>query len=256
MRQYYASRRNRRCRNDSHIHRPCLDSTQLQKWGGMAESSQVLIQGSFRDRHVVRDFAIDMIDLISDASVPVVWALDPNHKPDTAFTLVDVLKYMASQILQLNHTMLNERSVSLSAARFQSTTAEAGWFSLLGSVLEGLQQIYIVIDLELLNRSVTSETSWLAEFPRLFKSLVARNIRTLVKVAFINPLGVQRDDGHVQAPGATIKITSRTSGRIQKPVRGQRTGKRAAAQPTDQIQSIKYAKNLFQSNKFKILDLK
>ncbi|KAJ3537715.1 hypothetical protein NM208_g6198 [Fusarium decemcellulare] len=184
MRQYYASRRNRRRRIDAGKNQLSLDSTQLQQWGARTESSQLLVQGSFKSRHLTRDFAIDMIDLIVDAGVPVAWALDPDRQPGTAFTSMDVLKYVASQVLKLNHTMLNERSASLNAARFQSISTEAEWFSLLGAVLEGLQQIYLVIDLELLNRAVTPEVSWLTEFPRLFESLVARNIRTVVKVAF------------------------------------------------------------------------
>ncbi|KAF5013873.1 hypothetical protein FDECE_154 [Fusarium decemcellulare] len=159
MRQYYASRRNRRRRIDAGKSQVSLDSTQLQQWGAKAESSQVLVQGSFKSRHLTRDFAIDMIDLIIDARVPVVWALDPDRQLGTAFTSIDVLKYVASQVLKLNHSMLNERSASLNAARFQSISTEAEWFSLLGAVLEGLQQIYIVVDLELLNRAVTPDSS-------------------------------------------------------------------------------------------------
>ncbi|KAH7125898.1 hypothetical protein EDB81DRAFT_201955 [Dactylonectria macrodidyma] len=192
MRQHYASKRHLRRRKGIHVPHSSLSSSQLQEWGAVVESSQVLIHGSFRNRHLARDFAIDMIDLISGAGVPVVWALDPTHDSTTLLTSVDVLKYITLQVLRLNHTMLNERSTALNAARFQSTTSEAGWFSLLGAALEGLQQLYIIIDLELLGRSQTSEQLWLEEFPRLFQGLAMRNIRTVLKVAFVSPLGTQQ----------------------------------------------------------------
>ncbi|KAF4451241.1 hypothetical protein FALBO_16362 [Fusarium albosuccineum] len=198
LRQCYASRRNRRRRIDAGKSQLLLDSNQLQEWGARTESSQLLVQGCFRSRHFTRDFAIDMIDLIVNAGVPIVWALDPDRQPGTTFTSMDVLKYISSQVLKLNHTMLNERSASLNAARFQSISTEAEWFSLLGAVLDGLQQIYLVIDLELLNGTVTPDVSWLTEFPRLFESLAGRNIRTVVKVAFINPLGTQCPDKKAQ----------------------------------------------------------
>lgn len=88
---------------------------------------------------MARDFAVDMIDVITGAGVPVVWALDPTHDSVTATTPPDVLKYVTGQVLRHNHTMLNERSATLNAVRFQSTTTEVGWFSLLGAALEGMQ---------------------------------------------------------------------------------------------------------------------
>ncbi|CAM1509515.1 Fc.00g032540.m01.CDS01 [Cosmosporella sp. VM-42] len=217
IRQRYASKRKLR-RRGGHAaqYHPSLGSTQLQQWGETQESSQILIQGSFRDRHITRDVAIDMIDLISNAGVPVVWALDPTIELTSLFTSVDVLKYIASQILKSNHAMLNERSAALSAARFQSVTTESGWFELLGSVMEGLRQLYVIIDVELLNKAECLGLDWLAEFPRLFDSLSSNNAHVVVKVAFVSPLGTQLDSDGGTFARPTVTISSKKSTRIAK----------------------------------------
>ncbi|KAH6869119.1 hypothetical protein B0T10DRAFT_418954, partial [Thelonectria olida] len=190
------------------IEHSSLSSSQLQKWGALIESSQILIHGSFRNRHLARDFTTDMMDVISDAGVPVVWALNSSRDAPTPLASIDVLKSITLQVLRLNHTMLNERSASLNAARFQSTITEAGCFSLLGAALEGLQQLYIVLDLELLDKIKTSCChTWLQEFPRLFKSLSTRNIHTLLKVAFVSPLGRKQYPPDQTLGNSVIKLT-------------------------------------------------
>jgi hypothetical protein len=179
-------------------------------------SSQILIQGSFRNRHLARDFAVDMIDLVYAAQIPVVWALDPTFDTQLRLTPMDVLKYITLQVLRLNHAMLNERAVTLSAAQFQSTTTETGWFSMLGSALEGLQQLYIIIDLELLTKSAASTQTWLEEFPRLFSELSARKVRTVVKVAFVSPMGTEEYTSEQALKETVIKLFLKPSARNQR----------------------------------------
>ncbi|KAL3291767.1 Nacht domain protein, partial [Colletotrichum asianum] len=186
VRQNFCARRSirRRASQQSHV---VSNHFLLQKWGEGTSSSQILVQGSFNSRLLTRDFAVDIIDLVSKAGVPVVWALNPGHVEHDS-TPMDVLKYITCQVLQLNQTMLDERSASLNACRFQSTVSESGWFSILGAALEGLKQIYIIVDLELLEKSGGASSSWMSEFPRLFAGMRDRGLQTSVKVAFISPV--------------------------------------------------------------------
>lgn len=216
LRQHYASKRNLRRRKGNHVSHSSLSSSQLQQWGAFRSSSQILVQGSFRNRHLARDFAVDMIDLVSAAHVPVVWALNPTFDTHLPLTPMDVLKHVTLQVLRLNHTMMNERVATLNAARFQSTTTETGWFSLLGSALEGLPQLYIIIDLELLSKSAISGQDWLEEFPRLFSDLSARSIGTVLKVAFVSPLGTQEYTSNQTFGQSAVRLFLRHSTRSQQ----------------------------------------
>jgi hypothetical protein len=185
-RQFYISMRNRRRRQKGVQDDVLQRSAQLQAWGSDSHSSLVLVSGTFRTRHTARDFAADAIDLISSAKVPVVWALNSRGDEHQPYSSIDVLKQLVLQVLQQNHKLLNERSAALNAARFQSATSEEEWFNLLGSVLDGLPQVYIIVDLGVLGRRIDDQYPWPNAFARLVNELQARRINTVIKVALIS----------------------------------------------------------------------
>ncbi|KAI3320670.1 hypothetical protein HD806DRAFT_505830 [Xylariaceae sp. AK1471] len=188
VRQSYVARRNRRQKEGSrNITIQSSWISDIQEWGERKTSTQIFVQGSFRTRHSVRDFAANTIDLVAQAGIPVVWALDPRMElpAENHFNANDVLKYLACQVLQLNNSMLTERHASLNSARFQSAITEEEWLELLTSVLHGMSQIYIIVDMDLVKRAGGVTLSWVNHFASLEDNLRLRNIHTVVKVACV-----------------------------------------------------------------------
>jgi hypothetical protein len=157
---------------------------QLLSWGSATESTQLAICGGFSHRQAVRDFSIDAIELIAEAQIPVIWAL---HLPQSRseFAFADVVKYLIGQVVQRNHTLLNERSASLNVARFQSAVTTDEWFSLLGAVLEGLPQVFFILDLEFMGQEGIGKLAWTDLFTRLFEDLRKRGSQIILKVLFL-----------------------------------------------------------------------
>ncbi|KAJ3576481.1 hypothetical protein NPX13_g3689 [Xylaria arbuscula] len=74
VRQSWNARRNLRQRAHSgDLTSQCWISD-LQEWGGGQSSAQLLVQGRFKSRHAIKDFAANTIDLIQEANIPVIWA--------------------------------------------------------------------------------------------------------------------------------------------------------------------------------------
>lgn len=214
-RRHHSVRRDqRRRRNVGNI--PLRDEPKLHAWAAEETCSQLAICGSFEERHMARDFAVDAIDLIASAHVPVVWALSFQGLDSGAWGPLDVLKCLISQILQLNHNLLNERSAALSAARFQSAKSCQDWFNLLGSVLQGLEQIYIIIDLDVLGQSVKEDMPWPDLFSQLADGLVSRSLRTKVKVAFVCSRRQHRSHLGSLDMQRVLDITEGRKSRVQK----------------------------------------
>lgn len=183
-RNYYTVRRNRNRRRGIDNNKVVQDSLQLRTWSSRNESSQLAICGNFNTRQTVRDLAADMIDLITKAQIPVMWALNiPQSRIE--YSPEDIIKYIISQVLRKNHTLLNERSAALSAARYQSASTVEDWIALLGTVLEGLPQAYLIIDLDILQNSEGTVHSWTRLFQQLFEGLEVRGTRTILKVALL-----------------------------------------------------------------------
>jgi hypothetical protein len=243
-RQLYVSRRNRRRRrhDNDFIVAPCVDS--LQQWATVPESSFTTIRGSFEARHQLRDLAVNIIDEVSSHNIPVVWALQDleestkNSASDSSsftkkgqYTTKDVLKHIISQLLQQNHTLLNERSMGLNIARFQSAKTEKQWFNLLGPVLEGLNAVYIVIDVDVLASAVMMEHVWPEAFVAVFEQLRQRNVRTKVKVAFLSSGGTRNAPLLGTKGRYCVDLPKIKSGRIEKRFYTRKSRKRFQKQP-------------------------
>lgn len=131
---------------------PSWRSQKLKEWASATASSLVLVKGSFLTRRETKDFAADIVGLLRSMKIPVVWTLSAKAEGVLEWrSPVDVLKQLVLQVLHRNHSLLKEQSYALNAARFQSASTEPDWFELLGTVLEGLEQIYIVVDAGILS---------------------------------------------------------------------------------------------------------
>ena len=162
-------------------------SYKLKEWASSTTSSLIMVKGSCLTRHETKDFAADIVGLLHSIEIPVVWTLSAKAEGSLNWrSPIDVLKQLVLQVLQLNHSLLNDQSPALNAARFQSASTESDWFGLLGSVLEGLSQIYIVIDAEVLSREFCSQISWPNAFLQVFETLAAGCHKTIVKVVLVS----------------------------------------------------------------------
>ncbi|KAE8452953.1 hypothetical protein EG329_012140 [Mollisiaceae sp. DMI_Dod_QoI] len=163
----------------------------LQSWSSATRSFLIIVQGTFRSRFEMKDLSTDLVQLFRNSRVSVLWALnvgpssdDMEKKPSS----IDLLKSLTSQALRLPEINPTEAFVASSCARFQRATTEDDWLSLLGSVLAGLNEVYIVIDIEMLSSSLaelSEDFSWPLALIKLFQELRRRGSATLVKVAMI-----------------------------------------------------------------------
>lgn len=180
----FLSNRHRLRRNNEDL--SLWRSKKLQDWASNSDSSLVLVKGSSMIRHELKDFATEAVKLLRNVKVPVVWALRPVDKATMEYNQVDILKQLVHQILQLNHSLLDDQSPALSAARFQSASTEEQWFDLLASVLAGLPRVYIVVDSGLFENELAGELSWPSAFLEMTRLLKIRCPRTTVKVLFVS----------------------------------------------------------------------
>ncbi|KAI1125433.1 hypothetical protein F5Y10DRAFT_9991 [Nemania abortiva] len=223
VRQSYNARRNRRRQASSGVTGSQLWVSKLYHWGKKPNSSQIVVQGNFKARHTTRDFTANVIDLIKEANIPVVWVLDPRVEllAESQFNTTDVLKYLACQVLRLNNRMSTERQVSLNAGRFQSAVTESEWLELLVSVMQGLNQIYLIVDMDLVERGGGATTEWLLHLASLGETLRLRNMQTVVKVACIctnrcSVTSLPPETESIRLDAMKCDVTKRRTGKIKR----------------------------------------
>lgn len=164
---------------------PFLGSRLVQRWAVDPRSSLGCIQGSFKTRHILRDFAASMINMLVKENIQAVWVLPSNASDSKKYGSMDIVKQLVSQILHQNPVMLNERCAFLNAARHREASSLDDWFDILGSVLVGVKRIYIIVDLEVLGGNV-HDHKWSDRFIRLFDELERRQIPAIVKTILLS----------------------------------------------------------------------
>lgn len=179
----------------------------FQNWNTSRESSLIIVKGTWQLRSCVQGFCTESIFSLRDASVPVIWALNTmiarkgTIMEDQAST-TDLLKYLITQAVSINETLHIDAALTPCHGSYLSAKTEEEWMELLMSALEDIPKVYIVLDLEVLSRSLSSLTEdfWPSAFLRGFSELSTRS-RTIVKVVLVSygsPLFKGRLDNHLQ----------------------------------------------------------
>ncbi|KAM0510854.1 hypothetical protein ACHAPE_010480 [Trichoderma viride] len=146
--------------NLSAVTNPFWLSSRFQSLFSTEDSALALMKGNFATRQVLQDFCVDIIEHLRSSKVPTLWALKkvatPNNE-QSQLSIVDLLKYLVFQALQLNESLKTEKTMAWRCAQFQRATTAAELFQLLLAALNGLgQQVYLVIDLETIEESLQS----------------------------------------------------------------------------------------------------
>ena len=119
-------------------------------WKSAPVSSLIMVQGTNYNRFEIRNFCVKSIYLLQKALMPAVWVLKRTEsRHQETYSPVDLIKALISQVMRINIAMQRESNLALSCAKFRTAEKEDEWFELLGSVLAGLSQICIIIDLEM-----------------------------------------------------------------------------------------------------------
>jgi hypothetical protein len=232
--QYCLFMRNRRrVTGPSSSKRFWLDS-KFDQWKTSSESSLIIVQGHAQHRGNIRDFCVNIVEALRDANVLVLWALktvakDAAHEP----SVVDLIKDLVSQALRANTSLHKEQPLALNCARFQRASTESDWFGLLGAVLAGVPQTYIVIDADIISSLYANTTKVFSlplAFLDLFQELSSRGIKTVLRVIIVSYRSTTSQKSHPQrirecvvhvgeaqskkAPGSHLqRLTGRSRGR-------------------------------------------
>ncbi|KAG9230239.1 hypothetical protein BJ875DRAFT_472762 [Amylocarpus encephaloides] len=183
---YHLKLRNRRLRENPRSLEFLNNYKQLKEWASSPTSTIIIIKGAFRERAKARDIAATIITLIKEANRPAIWALTLRFAKDAKnLSKLDILKNLVLQILQMNKSLLDDRSQPLRAIDFQCATTEEEWFELLCLVLTGLPELYLIVDIEVLRGGTENGETWPAAFMELFEKLAKTSPNTVLRIAVI-----------------------------------------------------------------------
>ena len=192
------------------------NTNDLQKWADQKHSSFLVTESS--TSQAAKDFLVELLQVIREARFPVLWALRFADYWESDLTCIDILRMLVLQVLQINPDALTTGSNPITMTHLREAVDETDWLSILNRALQGVQQIYIVLDADLLshvtNHNRYLATRWVEGFPRTITG-------TVVKL-FVSRYGV--DEGYASRnwdSGGWVKLRTDMMGK-RPPIRSKR----------------------------------
>jgi hypothetical protein len=177
--------------------------SKFRKWHSSKDVFPVLIAQGRGLMTSARDFAVDYVEILRSNKAPVIWLLPHtsiiSEKP---VSLNDTLLMLVIQLIQLNPRVLAEGSFPILPCHFQDAVPdehnleERSW-RLLERCLEGMETLYIVVDLSFVHIVVNNNYARAATFLRRLQSILTARTGgglKLVLASWISGRGLESNE--------------------------------------------------------------
>lgn len=172
---YCRTLRNRRQKRFA-LPAPSID--QLQQWSRAEGGTFVFTRCN--SGQASKDFLVNLIDVIQEAKLPVIWALRFENYWDTLLTYRDLLKMLVIQSLQVKPDALTTGAFPVTVGSFREAIDEKDWLSILSRVLGGMPIIYIVLDADVLGHAMQYNAFATTKLLELAPRIITTTVKVVV----------------------------------------------------------------------------
>jgi hypothetical protein len=143
----------------------------LERWALDPSLAMLLMKSSSVEAE--KDFLVDLVNLIKKSRLPVLWVLRYSGYWKSRITCIDILRTLLVQALEINPNAL-KGPAPIDILILRKATDENDWFQILNRALQGIPQVYIVVDAEMLGLATEHNrlrsTKWIEQFNRQISS--------------------------------------------------------------------------------------
>lgn len=155
------------------------------------EPTMVIVKGGFTSRVAMQDFGVDVIQALTTAGVPTIWALTSGEKSrsNSVRSTTDLMRCLTYQVLRLGGVVATEKQMAWRYSQFHTSQTEREWLGLFEQVALNLSggQLYIIVDLATVQLPVgdIDGTKFFQEFHRMLSEVSRQPAGTKLKVILL-----------------------------------------------------------------------
>ncbi|KAL9046325.1 MAG: hypothetical protein Q9214_000813 [Letrouitia sp. 1 TL-2023] len=145
-------RRRREC-----IRLPLPDVEKLETWASRRDNTLLLID-TYRPL-VAKTFMLDLIDLILDNRLPIIWALRYANYWDQYMSVTDVIRMLVLQTIQVGADRLLDGPFPVTVEQLREAASLNDWVAILNQLLCNISHAFIILDPDFLAHVTAHERS-------------------------------------------------------------------------------------------------
>jgi hypothetical protein len=209
-------------RRKAHLMVHPSELSKLREWYETPGGFPILLAYGRGLRTVARDFAVGFLETLRASGVPTVWVLSHTTSDlKSGASITDILLSLSIQALLLNPQALDEGTNPISSHHFQNAFTEDQGFKLLDRCVNGISNLYIILDIAVVNAAVDYHDMLVNSFVQKFLNLVLnksqRGIKLIIAVEELNRIfDVEEqellDSSSIFVDGRSPTLKSRTRG--------------------------------------------
>lgn len=163
-----------------------MQITAMEQWAYKQKSSVMILKSKSASK--TKHLLLDLVGLIRSSPQVILWALRFSNYWNTTITSIDILRMLVAQALQLRPDSTYGPS-PVTSVHLREAVNEEDWLKTLGRVLDGVPEVYIVIDSDLLAFATRHDKNGGTKLLELMQQIITK---TLVKV-FVSSANVDED---------------------------------------------------------------
>lgn len=211
--QFCRSMRNRR-RERTKL--PLPDVKKLERWSSQRKNAVLLI-----DTYtpvVAKTFMVDLIDLILENRLPIIWALRYIDYWEQRMSAADVIRMLILQTMQVGADGLLNSPFPVTLEHLREASSLNEWVGILNHLLSHISHAFIALDADLLAHATAHERSEALEMLDMLRLNLSCNVKIVTATSSVTRAYAEE----LEHSNACVKIETGNTGDWRKPRRPRR----------------------------------
>ncbi|KAL8741988.1 MAG: hypothetical protein Q9190_005469 [Brigantiaea leucoxantha] len=163
---------------------PLPNVKKLEAWTSERSNAVLLI-----DTHiaaVAKAFMVDLIDLILDARLPIIWALRYADYWDQHMCATDLVRILVLQAMQIGGDRLLDGPFPVTVEQLREAADLADWVVILNHLLSRISHAFIVLDADLLAHVTAHERGEILEILETLRLKLTGRVKIVTTTSSVN----------------------------------------------------------------------
>ncbi|KAL8770710.1 MAG: hypothetical protein Q9194_005097 [Teloschistes cf. exilis] len=172
--------------------------------------------------YVAKTFMIDLIDLILQYQLPIIWALRYANFRDRSISVTDIARTLVLHTMQASADRLLDSPFPVTVEQLRGAAGLDEWIAILNRLLSSMDHAFIVLDADLLTHATAYERGQVLEMLDLLISKLSGNVKIVTSTSCVGPSYVRE----LEDLDACIRVQTGNAGDWRKTLRQRRRAMR------------------------------
>lgn len=162
---------------------PLPDVKRLETWT-LQRKNAILLIDTYIPR-TAKTFMVDLIDLILENGMPIVWALRFADYMNRRMSVTDIIRTLVLQTMQASAEELLNSPFPVTVEQLRGAASVSDWVAIFRRLLSSIGHVFIALDADLLAHVTEHERGLALEMLDILRSELSDNVKIVLAMSSV-----------------------------------------------------------------------